>query len=502
MEAFESEEREIERLRQELNEARDQAAELYVFGRDQDAAEEELGKIGSRLEALLASAKAFSGKTKARYQANQQLVPSDLGQHLTGLELCADASAQVMEEKQREQKRARTVRSDYTADLDEIQAWIRQAELKLQDRSTTPDSFKEELKRVQEELVAITDKLERLTKNGRTIAENTADENEKQLIGTTINDLTEQLSKLRSYLDEKKQAVSEAIDAWQKFLALYETVKAWNEEKRQFLSEPLKLSTLEQIRHKSHEYSTAAKSCKQVTRHISDMDKELEGIGQVCSVGDLPDKLLEARETKTRLESQLMETNSLLQETNEEWEQCKRKMRDVATWTEKAKQTLESPQTKKKPLRDLHSAREKMLGDIAIQKRKIGLSMEKLQVHFKSGIGDGNRIGEDADELIAELDRLHGEIKQQTTSLESSLAQIDQYQQEIHSLKQQIVEAEQQLRVMLSPTYLTSDTENTTQEQQTCQERIKSLQSKIQARAERCKIIAQRGTPDPEPLEL
>lgn len=111
-------------------------------------------------------------------------------------------------------------------------------------------------------------------------------------------------------------------------------------------------------------------------------------------------------------------------------------MKEVKTWIEKAKQSLESPQNKKKPLRDQHSVREKMLSDITIQKTKISISMEKLQVHFRSGIGGDSRIGETVDELLAELDSLHSNVKEQTTSLETCLAQIDQYQQVrgLHSL--------------------------------------------------------------------
>lgn len=260
MEAFEDTEREIERLRKRLNEARDRASNLYIFGPDQDATEEALDGLRVHVEQLLDSAKKFSGSTKARYQASQQLVPSDLAQHLAALELCADATAQSMEEKQREQKRARTVRSDYLTDLDEVQAWIRQAELKVQDRSIEPAPLKEQLKQVQDELGTITDKLERLTRNGRTIAESTRDETEKQLIDSTVHNVTEQLSQVRNWLDERKQVVADTIDAWQRFLALYEAVKAWTEEKRQFLVEPLKLITLVQARQRLHEYSVRGES--------------------------------------------------------------------------------------------------------------------------------------------------------------------------------------------------------------------------------------------------
>jgi nesprin-1 len=51
----------------------------------------------------------------------------------------------------------------------------------------------------------------------------------------------------------------------------------------------------------------AVKSCKQVTKNLSDMSKELEAIGQVTSVGDLPEKLEEAEETKGEVENQLLE---------------------------------------------------------------------------------------------------------------------------------------------------------------------------------------------------
>lgn len=255
LEAFEGTEREIEQLRKRLNEARERASNLYVFGPDQDATEEELDELRWAVEQLLDSTKKFSGSTKARYQASQQLVPSDLAQHLTALELCAEATAQAMEEKQREQKRARTVRSDYLTDLDEVQTWIRQAELKVQDRSIEPAPLKEQLKQVQDELGTITDKLERLTRNGRTIAENTRDDTEKQLIDSTVHNVTEQLNQVRNWLDERKQVVADTIDAWQRFLTLYEAVKAWTEEKRQFLVEPLKLSTLVQARQRLHEYS-------------------------------------------------------------------------------------------------------------------------------------------------------------------------------------------------------------------------------------------------------
>lgn len=284
LETFEDAEREIEQLRKRLNEARERASSIYVYGPDQDATEEELDELRWSVEQHLDSAKTFSGSTKARYQASQQLVPSDLAQHLTALELCAEATAQTMDEKQRDQKRARTVRSDYLTDLDEVQSWIRQAELKVQDRSIEPIPLKEQLKQVQDELGTITDKLERLTRNGRTIAENTRDDTEKQLIDSTVHNVTEQLNQVRNWLDERKQVVADTIDAWQRFLTLYEAIKTWIEEKRQFLVEPLKLSTLVQARQRLHEYSVRSVIC-QLNRDVFGRSDggSWEKRGRICS---------------------------------------------------------------------------------------------------------------------------------------------------------------------------------------------------------------------------
>lgn len=74
--------------------------------------------------------------------------------------------------------------------------------------------------------------------------------------------------------------------------------------------------------------------------------------------------------------------HALLNETSEEWEQCEKKLKDVRSWIDKSKLSLESTTNKKRPLRDQHALREKMLADIAIQRTKISMSVEKLQVNF------------------------------------------------------------------------------------------------------------------------
>ena len=113
----------------------------------------------------------------------------------------------------------------------------------------------------------------------------------------------------------------------------------------------------------------------------------------------------------------------------EEWEQCEKKLKDVKSWLEKAKQTLDSPLNKKRPLRDQLSLREKMIGDITIQKTKINMSIEKLQVHFRSGVTGQPDVVESSKELMELLDALLVDINQQSKTLEAAVAQLDQLQQ-------------------------------------------------------------------------
>lgn len=62
------------------------------------------------------------------------------------MELLSENLASKMEEKRNEQKRARTVRSDYETDIKDIQNWISDVELKIDDTSVEPLKLDEYIK--------------------------------------------------------------------------------------------------------------------------------------------------------------------------------------------------------------------------------------------------------------------------------------------------------------------------------------------------------------------
>ncbi|XP_057659189.1 muscle-specific protein 300 kDa isoform X4 [Diorhabda carinulata] len=492
--------RDIKNYKTSLTNLKQEVEKFYVFDANIEKTQEDLTQLQTKVNSEIEDTKDFSSNIIKKYTNLQSLVPSDVAQELNQLELLAESISNAMEEKDREFKKARTTRTDFNNDVDEIQSWIKDAELQIQDRSIEPQILHDNLQRIQSDFSSTNDRLDKLTRNGRLIIQKTRDNEEKEITQSTINALTEQLSQLKSLLDERKQQVGETLDAWQRFLTLYQAVMQWVAEKKVFLKDQLYLSTLIEAKQKLHEYSNAAKSCKSATKNLSDMAKELENIGDITSVGDLPQKMEEAEEAKAEVEATILKRNGLLQETSEEWEQCEKKIKDVKGWIEKTKTALDSPQNKKKPLRDQHGLREKMLADIHIQKTKISLSVEKLQVHFRSGIESDSKVTESAEDLLVELDELKEVIKTQSSELEMAISQVDNYQQEVQQLRQQIVQVEQQLRTTMAPNYLPHDRDQAIRDQQVQKERVRTLQRKLSVRNERMKHIMQRGTPDKEPL--
>ncbi|XP_059468655.1 muscle-specific protein 300 kDa isoform X2 [Neocloeon triangulifer] len=489
-------------LLQVLREILSSIHEFYIFDEDQSKVESQLQELEREVEQQLGKSNSLNSDIKEHYTQTQEYLPSDLAHELSALEILSENVKATMEEKQREFKRAKTIRSDYLRDVEEVQNWILEAEKKVQDQSVEPHILKEYLQQIQSEYASANEKLERLTKNGHFICEKSRDVSEQDLIRSTITNLTEQLLQVKSWLEERKMQVGDSIDSWRKFMQLYEHIKNWSTEKTAFLAQPLHLATLVEARQKVNDYALAVKSCKHIGKNLGEMAKELEIIASTSNnTSDLQEKYDEVDELKTEVEGNLIETSALLQDTAEEWEQCEKKLKDVHAWIEKSRNALDSPQNKKKALKDQLAMREKMTNDITIQKTKISISVEKLQVHFRGGVGGDAKVSEQAAEIIQELGQLLAVVKEQAATLEKCLDQIEKYQQEIQQLRQQIINVEQQLRVVMAPTYLPHNREKALEEQNAFRERIKALQIKITARNGRINLLIQRGTPDLEPLD-
>ncbi|XP_032294435.1 muscle-specific protein 300 kDa isoform X26 [Drosophila virilis] len=458
--------RRISQLQDKLNALHEQLQSVHVYDEHIAQTEQVLITLNSQVQQAGEESRALVAQTQALYQTKQNQLPSDIAQEFTALELLAERVQVAMETKEKDFKRAKTVRTDYLAGVDEIQRWLLQAEVQVQERTLEPTQMKELLQRINQEIGAIYERFTLVKTNGQLIIENCRNSEEKTLVQSTIDQLAAQLAQVRGWLDEKKQAVGDSLDAWTRFMNLYQIVMSWVADKRTFIDQTIELRTLPEARTKLNDYAAAVKSIKPIVKHLSEMDKELEHIGQVTTVGDLKDKLQQAEDAKIAVEAVLLERNSLLQEACEEWDQCERKIKDIRAWHEKTKQTLDSSPQQKKPLRDQLGYCEKTLADINVQKTKLRLSIEKLEVHFRNGMGGDPRLSENVDDLVRVLDGLGELVKAKSQSLEQTLAQIDVYQQQMQTLRQRIIQEEQQLRLVMAPTYLPHDRERALAEQQ------------------------------------
>ncbi|CAD0200071.1 unnamed protein product [Chrysodeixis includens] len=391
-----------------------------------------------------------------------------------------------MEEKEREWKRARTARSEYATDVEDVQAWVRAAELTARDRTLAPEAYRERLVATRAEVPNVADRVERLTRNAKAIVEGSRDAGERQLVQSTVTALSEQFSAVCSELEARQAAVEDACDAVARFLTLLEKVLLWVETQRAFLARPLPLADLQEAQQKQTEYGNALKSCKQQAKNLADMAKEIEAIERVTSPGDLPSRLEAAENATVDVEKRLAKTNGLLQELAEEWERCERKLKDVGHWLEATSRTLEAPQNAKKPLRDRLALREKLINDISTQKTKISYAVEKLNVHFGPDGVAAQSLGPAGVEaaarsLGAALDALAQQTGAQAAQLARALAQVDAYCADVGRLRAQLLQAEQQLRHAAQPNYSPREPERAQRQQQEVSRRIEELTGAIYA---------------------
>lgn len=299
--------RSISSLQDKFNALLEEIQAVHAFEPDITKTENELDKLNRESKATVDESNRLINKTKETYLSKQNLIPSDIAQEFTALELLSERVQSNMETKQKEFKRAKTVRTDYLVGVDEIQHWLMQAEVEVQDRSLAPAQMKELLQRINHEISGIYERFTLVKTNGQLIIDNCRNNEEKILVQNTVEQLGQQLAQVRSWLDEKKQQVGDSLDAWTRFMNLYQIVMSWAAEKQAFIDQNIVLRTLPEARNKSTDYQAAVKSIKPIVKHLSEMDKELEHISQVTTVGDLKEKLEEAEEAKVTVEAILLQ---------------------------------------------------------------------------------------------------------------------------------------------------------------------------------------------------
>lgn len=244
----------ISDLQNEINLLTERISELYVFGENQAQIEQELTSLQSDVNETFDQSQQLAEQTREKYTKQQGFVPTDITQELKSLELAAEHMQATMTDKEREFKRAKTVRSEYLSNVDYIQNWLQQAELRIQDRTLEPQQLKEALNNVQQELTTIYEKLDTVKQCAIVIVDKSRSDDEKKLVQNTVDQLVKHIDQFRLELEEKKHQIHNSLDACARFMKLYEFVMKWAREKRQFLEISLNVTTLPEARQKMNDY--------------------------------------------------------------------------------------------------------------------------------------------------------------------------------------------------------------------------------------------------------
>lgn len=250
----------ISNLHSQINLLAEKITDLYVYGDDQGAIQTELDQIEGSVNEVCSDSQTLTQQIQESYGKQQGFVPIDISQELKSLELAAENIKGIMADKDREFKRAKTVRSEYLTGVDFIQVWLQQAELRIQDRTLEPVRLKEIITDVQKELATIYEKLDTVKQCAIIIVDNSHSDDEKRLIQNTVDQLDKRIEELRTELEEKKHQTHDSLDAYTRFMKLYEIVMRWAADKRQFIDNSLNVTTMAECRQKMNEYMVRPKS--------------------------------------------------------------------------------------------------------------------------------------------------------------------------------------------------------------------------------------------------
>ncbi|GIX92590.1 nesprin-1 [Caerostris extrusa] len=499
-EAMKELDEEVTRIQETIHKIEERIKLIDCYIDDLDTVDQTMTEVREEVTTITETVKTITTKTKDSFKEKDYSIPDTITKTLSSLELLSEATTTILENKEREYKKARATRIEYTEALDAVVAWLQKAQEQLQDKSNLPEVALECINVLISEVVPVKSKLDSVRRNGLLIAESTKNAAEKQTIQNSITSLEDQMSKVESWLYEREVQLKEAVNALRQFLESQNFVQAWIKKVEAYLSQDTEILLLQDAKQKLSDLQGFSKESTAVQQHLKNMSKRLEKIGEVCSTGDLSDMLDNMEQDESSTDSRLQEQLSLLQEMVEEWEQCERKIKEVAAWVEKAKASLDSPHFKKRSLRDQLTTREKMMSDMSVQKTKVLMALEKLQVHLRSHMTGQHQILTRGQSVQEELETLHSQVEKQCETLQLCVVQEDQYLQDAQSLKHAVSQADHQLKLATSPSINVEEKEKLKELQQALKEQIQNYNNQISIVQGRIKIIHQTRSPDKDPF--
>lgn len=187
----------------------------------------------------------------------EQYIAPDVTKYIKELNLKVEKLLDKMEEHGRHFKMAKTIRSEYLLHTEKVGCWIRDTEDKLECHYTEPLEFKVSIHNSCRERPAVEEWMSTADKNGQSIIDSTRDEREKQNIRQNLDETADRLRHVFASLEEQKLIIDNVVDAWTKFMELYQIIINWASEKKIFVGQELKINNQQEAQIKLNEYSVS-----------------------------------------------------------------------------------------------------------------------------------------------------------------------------------------------------------------------------------------------------
>lgn len=242
----------------ELQKIEQQLTDFDPYSKDIDQNQQTIDQINNKLT----NYKSEISKLNKSLDEFEEFIAPEISTHLKDLELKVEKLLDMMEEHNRAFKMAKTIRSDYLYNTEKVHCWINDTEEKLKSHYTEPLEYKVSIHNSCQERPSVTEWFDTANKSGQGIIESTQDERETLNIRQNLEQTHERLTQVFAHLDEQKIIIDNVVDAWSKFMELYQIIINWATERKIFVGHELKINNQQEAQAKLDEYSVSLYSSR------------------------------------------------------------------------------------------------------------------------------------------------------------------------------------------------------------------------------------------------
>lgn len=243
----------LTQIEAELVKVEKQLVDFDPFSKDIDQNQLTIDQINNKLNNYKSEIKKLNKSTDEL----QEFIAPEITSQLKNLELKVEKLLDTMEEHNRAFKMAKTIRSDYLFNTEKVHCWINDTEEKLKSHYTEPLEIKVSIHNCCQQRPSVTEWFEMANKSGQSLMQSNQDEREINNIRQNLENTRERLQQVFAHLDEQKIIIDNVVDAWSKFMELYQIIINWASEKKIFVGQELRLNRQEEAHLKLNEYSVS-----------------------------------------------------------------------------------------------------------------------------------------------------------------------------------------------------------------------------------------------------